>query len=758
MKSFFMLIFIAFILGFVSINAQSSISGMVTDKKVNDKLEGVNIFIPELQKGTVTNSEGFYKIEALPTGNFTLQFSRVGYKTKIEKVVIAKKSVEVNVQLEPTNIEMQQVVVVGNSISTLERTPLKVEALSVEALRRSNSESLVGMLSQLPGVAEMSNGVGISRPVIRGMSGYRTVSIINGIKFDNQQFQDEHGFGLDETGIGEVEIIQGPASLIYGAGAMGGVINLMQEKNAPVGSTVGDYNLKIFSNTLGANSSIGLKGTNNNLSWQFHLGGESHADYLNGDNARVPNTRYTGLTANGSVGYNNDWMVSNLDYIYSHHIYGVFELADLTNPKDQSESHFERGFDGPHHIIDFHILSLQNTFFAGESKFKLNLGFQNNHRQEIEAAGESDTSNMGELDLMLNTFSYDAGWITPVISSSTELTIGTQGMFQNNKNEGSRILIPDANTNEFSLYSYLKSSFDKFNIEGGLRYDNNYIEAGNVYGPYTAHPLNYNGQYPNKLTYNTFNGAAGASYSLTNNLVFKLNFSTGFRAPDLAELFSNGIHEGTNRYEIGNVALSTEKNFQTDFGAVFQNSILRIQANYFYNSIKDYIYLQQSLSLMNIYTLFYYRQADALIQGGEVSVDIKALDWLDFNSSYSGLAGTFISGGYLPYMPADKIISKLTFDIPDVGVLSGNYFTITMSNYFDQNKTAANETRTPGYTLFEVSFGSRVHWGLSYFDASLSVTNLTGKDYYDHLSRLKPYGIYNMGRNIVLTFNYPFSI
>ena len=753
MKSFFILIFIAFILGFVSINAQSSISGMVTDKKVNDKLEGVNILIPELQKGTVTNSEGFYKIEVLPTGNFTLQFSRVGYKTKIEKVVIAKKSVEVNVRLEPTNIEMQQVVVVGNSISTLERTPLKVEALSVEALRRSNSESLVGMLSQLPGVAEMSNGVGISRPVIRGMSGYRTVSIINGIKFDNQQFQDEHGFGLDETGIGEVEIIQGPASLIYGAGAMGGVINLMQEKNAPVGSTVGDYNLKIFSNTLGANSSIGLKGTNNNLSWQFHLGGESHADYLNGDNARVPNTRYTGLTANGSVGYNNDWMVSNLDYIYSHHIYGVFELADLTNPKDQGEDHFERGFDGPHHIIDFHILSLQNTFFAGESKFKLNLGFQNNHRQEIEAAGESDASNMGELDLMLNTFSYDAGWITPIISSATELTIGTQGMFQNNKNDGTRILIPDANSNELSLYSYLKSSFDKFDIEGGLRYDTKNITSSEMG---TMGDMGYFS--PENLSYKTINGAAGASYSLTNNIIVKLNLSTGFRAPDLAELTSNGIHEGTTRYEIGDPALSTEKNIQTDIGAVFQNSILRLQANYFYNSIKDYIYLQQSLSLMNIYTLFYYRQADALIQGGEVSADIKALDWLDFNSSYSGLAGTFKAGGFLPFMPADKIISKLTFEIPDVGVLSGNYFTITMSNYFDQNKTAVNETRTPGYTLYDVSLGSRVHWGSSYFDASLSVTNLTGKDYYDHLSLLKPYGIYDMGRNIVLTFNYPFSI
>ncbi len=752
MRGFLLFLAAALVLNFITLNAQTTISGTVSGEKTNKRLDGVNIFIPELQKGTVTSERGFYKIENLPPGSFTIQFSRVGYKTKIEKVSAGGESIVLNIQLEPTNIEMQQVVVVGNSISTQEKTPLKVEAISAEAIRRNNSESLVGAMSRLPGVSEMSNGVGISRPVIRGMTGYRTATIINGIKFDNQEWQNEHGFGLDETGIGEVEIIQGPASLIYGAGAMGGIINLIQDKNTPVGTTVGNYNLKIFSNTLGASSSIGLKGTNSNLSWQLHLGGESHADYLNGDNVRVPNTRYTGLTANGSLGYINNWMVSNLDYIFSHHIYGVFELADLTNPKDQGEDHFERGFDGPHHIIDFHILSLQNTFFMGGSKFKLDLGFQNNHRQEVEAAGESNQFNNGELNLLLNTFSYDAGWITPLFKA-TELNIGVQGSFQKNKNEGTRLLIPDADNNSFAVYSYLKSSLDKLDIEGGIRYDTKNITSKKMGAVDSA------GYFaPENLTYNVINGAAGAAYSANNNLVFKINFSTGYRAPDLAELTSNGIHEGTNRYEIGDPALSAEKNFQTDLGAVYQDSFLRLQADYFYNGINGYIYLQQSLALINNYTLFYYRQADAFIQGGELSLDVKPVEWLDFNTSYSALIGKFNGGGYLPFMPADKIVSKINFDLPEWWLFRSNYFSITMSNYFDQNNTAVNETRTPGYTLFDISAGTRVYWGSKYFDVSLSATNLTGKDYYDHLSLLKPYGIYNMGRNIVLIFNYPFSI
>lgn len=742
-----------FLFANIFLNAQINISGTLTDKQTNEKLEGVSIFIQELQRGTVSDEKGFYEIKDLPSGSFTVQFNRIGYKTIIEKISAGKNDIQLNVGLSPTNIEMQEVVVVGNSISTQEKMPLKVETLTKQNLQRSNSETLVGALSKLPGVWELSNGVGISKPVIRGMFGYRTATIIDGIKFDNQQFQDEHGFGLDEIGIGKVEIIQGPASLIYGSGALGGVINLIHDRNAPIGKTIGNYNLKIFSNTLGANTSTGLEGTKNNLSWQLHLGGESHADYLNGDNNRVPNTRFTGGTAKGLLNYTTNSMSTDLEYIYSYHIYGVFEPADLTNPKDQQESHFERGFDGPHHIIGFHIISLQNLFFTGDSKIKLNLGFQNNHRQEIEGNDQNaSSSSTGELDLLLNTFSFDAGWITPLFSGA-ELSIGSQGYFQNNKNDGTRILIPDANTNELSFYSYLKENFDKLDLEGGIRYDSKNVTTSEMG---IKDSLSYFA--PQNLSYNAFNAAAGGSYSINENVILKINFATGFRAPDLAELTSNGIHEGTTRYEIGNPNMSLEKNLQTDIGAVYQNSFLRFQASYFYNNINNYIYLQPSLQYLGIYQKYFFIQSDASIQGGEVSINLKPNEVFDFSSSYSFIEGKKTDGSYLPFMPANKLVSKINFGLPDWSAFNKNYFAVTMSNFFDQNKIAVGETRTPGYTLFDAALGSRVNIADKYVDAALSVTNLFGKDYINHLSLLKPYGIYDMGRNIVLTLNYSFGL
>ena len=751
MKKLYLTMAFVLLLANIFVYGQVNISGTITDKQSKEKLEGVNVFIQELQRGTISGENGFYEFKNLPTGSFSIQFTRLGYKTIIERISADKLNIKLNINLLPTNIEMQEVVVVGNSISTQEKIPIKVETLTAQNLRRNNSETLVDALSKLPGIWEMSNGVGISKPVIRGMYGYRTATIIDGIKFDNQQFQDEHGFGLDEIGIGKVEIIQGPESLIYGSGALGGVINLIHDRNAPVGKTIGNYNLKIFSNTLGANTSIGLEGTKNNLSWQFHLGGESNADYLNGDNNRVPNTRFTGGTAKGLLNYTTNSMSSDLEYIYSYHIYGVFEPADLTNPKDQQESHFERGFDGPHHIIGFHIISLQNLFFTGNSKIKLNLGFQNNHRQEIEGS-DQNSANIGELDLVLNTFSFDAGWITPLFSG-TELSIGTQGSFQNNKNDGTRILIPDANTNELSLYSYLKENIDKIDLEGGIRYDTKKINTSEMG---IKDSLSYFAQ--ENLSYSAFNAAAGGSYSLNDNIILKINFATGFRAPDLAELTSNGIHEGTTRYEIGNPNMNLENNLQTDIGAVYQTSVFRMLASYFYNKIKNYIYLQPSSQYLGIYQNYFFRQSDASIQGGELSIDIKPNEIFDFTSAYSFIEGKKYDGSYLPFMPANKIVSKINIGLPDWSSFSKNYFAITVSNYLDQNKIAFGETRTPGYSLLDVSLGSRLDISKKLIDATLSVTNLFGKDYIDHLSLLKPYGIFNMGRNIVLTLNYSFGL
>ena len=738
-----------------TLSAQIRLSGTVSDKNNGNKLESVNVYLPELQQGTVTNIDGYYEITNLPEGFFQVHFSYVGYKSQVALVDLKNGNITLTIELEPSNIEIGDVIVIGNSVDEFEKVPFKVEKTSANVVKSDGFISLQRALTLLPGVTELSNGFSISKPVIRGLFGYRIAAIVNGLRFDNQEWQNEHGFGVDEVGTGSIEIIEGPAALLYGSNVIGGAVNFVDPAFADIGTTTGEVNLETFSNTLGANLTANVKGSGKKLRWQFYLGGQSHADYLDGNDKRVPNTRFAALDAKGILNYNDTWGFSTLEYLFSHHVHGVVEEADLNNPKDKEEDHFEREFEGPHHTISYHVISLRNLFVTGNSKFKVNLGFQNNHREEDEGQDEGGGErDIGDLDVVLNTFSYDAEWLYPVFENA-ELTIGTQGQIRGNENEGKRILIPDADMNEFSFFTYLKKNFDKFLFEGGVRYDLNKIETQEMGTPGEE-------AYFRKLNldYNTFNWAIGGSYFPTGNWTIKVNFATGFRAPNLAEIASNGVHEGTTRYERGDPNLESEQNYQADLGVTYVANSVEVSVSAFNNHVKNFIYLiptnQKAPDGINTY--YDFVQDDADLRGGEASVEVRATKCVNLNASYSTVIGKKTDGSYLPFMPADKIIGEVKFFISDFSSFTGTFLNVRLRSYLKQNRNADNETPTPGYSLYDAGISSTISWGSVPLNIAINVTNIFDKVYINHLSLLKPLGIFDMGRNISLSVNVPFSL
>jgi len=744
----------AFLICFVSqALAQGMIKGTVTEKENGTKLEGVNVFINEIQRGAVTNSEGEYKIENLPSSKYEVQFSYVGYKSEIKTINLDDSEILLNIELIPTNINIGNVLVLGNSVRSQENIPYKIETLSRKKLNTDGFINTANSLSLLPGVSVVTKGSGITKPVIRGLTGYRVAPVINGLRVDNQQWQEEHDFGLYVVGAERVEVIEGPASLLYGSQALGGVIKIENEKNAPVHSIVGNYNLKLFSNTLGASTELGLKGSEEKLSWQVHLNGQSHADYLAGGEQKVPNTRFASFGAAGMLSYNSSWGVSTLDYNFTHQIQGIIEAKDLNNPKDLEEEHFERKFEGPHHIVDYHIIALRNIFLLNESTLKVNVGFQSNTREEAEGdEEETEESKMNELDVALHTFSLDAQWIKP-IGSSTALTLGTQVNFQGNENEGGRILIPNAETKEVSGFAYLKQNFGIVKLDAGIRYDAKNIETDEM-------GVKDSSNYFEKLSenYGTLNGAIGAAVKANENLTFKVNLATGYRAPSLAELTSNGVHEGTTRYEIGDASLKSERSLQTDIGINYQTQNILLNLSLFYNKINNFIFLQRTSALIDFNQVYRFVQSDADLKGGEFSAEFNLLDWLNFNESYSTVIGERENSKYLPLMPADKIITSLNFHWNELSSLKNFYCTLSLRSYLKQDRTAEEETTTPAYSLVDISLGSTVNLFDLDIALSLNATNLLDKKYVDHLSLLKPLEILDMGRNISLAVNVPFIV
>jgi len=300
MKKIVLIFFVLFL--FIKVNAQNHIKGKVTDIN-NESLIGASVSLPELNKGTITNQAGEYLISNIPNGKIKIQFSFVGYNTEIKTIDISQTENEVNAILTIAIIQSQEVVITGGYVSSQHENAVKIDVLKSKDIVLSGTPNFMESLTQVPGIDMIAKGQGVSKPVIRGLSMNDVLIMNNGVRIENYQFSENHPLGIDENDVERVEIIKGPASLLYGSDAIGGVINFIKEKPAPVGKILGDYRMQLHSNTLGMNNSIGLKGASKNLFGGFRFGHKTHADYLQGGGNYVPNSRFNEMTFNANTGY-----------------------------------------------------------------------------------------------------------------------------------------------------------------------------------------------------------------------------------------------------------------------------------------------------------------------------------------------------------------------------------------------------------------------------------------------------------------------
>ena len=726
------------------------LSGVVKDEN-GKSIPRVIVYLPELKTGTDTDSAGAYHLSHLPEGRFKIEFSHIGYKTVVQTVNIQDAHIRRDVTLPLSPVENSAILVTAPYAATAEQTPYAVAAITREEIQFSGATTLTEALTQVPGINQLSTGAGISKPVIRGLHGSRIQTIIEGFRFDNQQWQDEHGLGLSDMGIRGVEVIKGPATLLYGADAMAGVLNLVDEKPAPAGRTVSDLNMKIDANTLGLNTDLGVKGGSETFYWKARLGGDSHADYLDGDNERVPNTRFNGLNLSSGVGFLGKRLVSNLNYHYSFYQFGVVEQNEAEGKK--KEEHFEREMEEAYHQVNYHLITTQNTIFAGASRLKIDAGAHFNNRQEQEGPEEQA---LGNLNMQLNTFALTPRYISPEFWNS-ELSAGFQATFQDNRNSGSRRIIPDATTRELAAYAYLRHQLNRLVIEEGLRFNQYHIqsEASGM-----ADSIGYMAAL--EADYHPVTGSAGLLYSLTPGLQLKANFAMGYRAPNLAELTSNGLHEGTLNYEIGDPELRSELNREFDLGLYYHTPRLSIDAAVFRNEFDHYIFLSPTGEHIGDYPVYRFLQSDASLRGGEVSLNWRpaSLNRLALRSSFTALVGKQKDGTYLPLMPANRMSHEVTVDTDIWRIFRDGFVKLGVVTVFDQTNLTAMERETPGYSLVNLSLGGKFLGQRIY--ASLAINNLLGKVYYDHLSRIKPgsfndpeVGFNNMGRNITFALHIP---
>ncbi|MGB1284066.1 MAG: TonB-dependent receptor domain-containing protein, partial [Polaribacter sp.] len=411
----------------------------------------------------------------------------------------------------------------------------------------------------------------------------------------------------------------------------------------------------------------------------------------------------------------------------------------------------------PYQFIDNHILSIHNHIFFGNSKLDIDLGYTFNDRQEFEEHENEDDHEEHEeaaLRMKLKTFTYNAKYHFPKIGN-IEILSGIQGLHQTNTNFGEEILIPDATMNDFGVFTTANYTWKKNILQAGIRFDNRRIETERheIVHDDDTHIFNAIDK-----SYRSFTTSIGYKTSLSEFFTTRINLATGFRAPNLAELTSNGVHHGTNRFEKGNSNLSNEKNTQIDISLEYKTEHFEVFANGFYNHLNNYIFITPTGEIEDDNPVFTYVQENAKLYGGEFGLHLHPhpLDWLHLESTFETVIGKQQNGDYLPLIPANTWKNTFRTEFNIKNWLQQGYTSLNLQSAFSQNNVSVFETETASYSLLNLGFGGDVILRNKRISTSISINNLLDKKYIHHLSRLKSDGILNMGRNIVLGINFIF--
>ena len=730
-----------------SIYAQNTLIGSVLDKNTKEPLVFANIYLPQLEKGGTTNDEGHYMLSNVPNGTYSIVVSIIGYETFSRNINFPYTD-DLNIELVPSAIEMEEIIISTPFHKLQSENVMMVERKTIANLKAKGAVTLADGLTTIAGVESITTGISIGKPVIRGLSSNRVLVYTQGVRLENQQFGDEHGLGLSDAGIESVEVIKGPASLLYGSDALGGVLYLNPERFANANTNKADASYNYFSSTKGFNTDAGYKASGEHLKFLFRGSLAEHSDYNTAD-YRVTNSRFREQDFKAGVGYQKSNFKTEVRYNVNNSKLGI--------PDEVGEQNTKRTPLLPFQEITNHVLSSKSTVFFNNSSLDVSLGLLYNDRKEFENHhdhgdhGNQDEEDHDEHDehddhedlqaalhMKLKTFNYDIKYNLPTLGKF-ETIVGLQGMSQSNANYGEEYLIPDATTNDFGVLATSHIHFENSDIQIGARFDHRTIDV--ISG------LNKD--------FSSFNGAIGYKTKFAKIITTRINFASGYRAPNLAELTSDGTHEGTNRYEIGNENLKNEQNFQADLALEYKNEHIEIFANAFYNKVNNYIFISPNGELIQNTPVYNYLQEDANLYGGEIGLHIHPhpLDWLHFESSFETVTGKQKNDSYLPLIPSNSLSNTLRVEFETKSVQK-LYAFVRLNTNFKQSNITAFETATNGYNLFGAGFGGTVALFRNNLDIRISGSNLTDKKYINHLSRLKSEGIYNIGRNINVGLTY----
>jgi iron complex outermembrane recepter protein len=748
-------------------------SGKITDDDTHANLEAATITLVDIKQTTQTNKDGKFEFRGLCAGHYDVLITHTSCEP-LQTHIHITDDYETEYRLPHEKLLLEAVSVQSNTVKT--------NGLKSTQLEQQAGASLGETLKKINGVSALQTGTNVYKPVVNGLHSSRVVILNNGIRQEGQQWGSEHAPEIDTYLANNINLVKGAQTLRYGGDGIGGIILVEPKLLSSKPGIQANLQTAVFSNNrMGALSAI----VDGNLKKQPKLSWRLQGTLKKAGNARtrnywLDNSGLEEMNMSAAIGYAGKKWQSDIFYSFfstklavfsGSHIGNVTDLLNAINsaepPSYIKDVPFTYTINRPYQQVQHHLLKLRNSIAFRNAKLQMLTAVQYNDRNEFDKKRFASSSNSPQLSLGLFTVSNDLV-LDHYSGKRLKGSIGMVTSYQNNS-YAQRFFIPNYQAVNVALFAIEKYKWQKFTAEAGLRFDYRYF----------FNTTNNSGKQFDNRTYNSVTYNGGISYKPNNSVQFGLQLASAWRAPNVNELYSSGLHHGAARIEVGNAQLKPERANSISVEANVNKHKWQLNSNVYVKNISNFIYLQPSLgpqlTIRGAFPGFAYSQTNALLYGVDAQLQYELTHHIVATTKASILyAKNIKTKEWLIQMPSNKYEGELTYTFNNFKRFTQSYATINGSFVAQQNripKTGAIELTDAsgskyyaadyilppnGYALLNISLGTQLKLVKRIVGVQLGCTNLLNAAYREYLNAFR-YFADEMGRNISLRLKIPIN-
>ncbi len=683
------------------------ITGKVTFGGDNSPLHQVSVRIVELKRSTVTDESGSYAFTDVPPGRYTLLAHQEGFSDLSRTIVLVGGATgSLDFQLLIRGVKENVTVTATGAEQSVFESIASVSTVDSNGIRERAAVGIGEVLEGQPGVSKRSFGPGNSRPVIRGFDGDRVLVSTDGVREGSLASQSgDHSEPVDILAAERIEVVKGPATLLYGSNAIGGVVNVISGHDEGAHPGLRGYLSGIggFNNAQGAFSGGVEYGFGNWMVWGNGTT-QRTGDYSAGGNfGKVINSFTRSSSGNGGFGYYGKKAFFTTNYGYYQNRYGI--PLDFNDPMAEL-----RSLRMHRNNVKFNFGLTDLASFITNAKFTVDVS-RYQHQELVDGDVGTTFKN--------NVLSY-RGMFDQRQTGRLSGRFGFEGFHRDYSTIGDEILVNGpVRQNTFSVFTLQELKYERVTFQFGGRIENNRYSPTDL----TLQKRNFTG----------FSGAAGVRLGLWDGGAFVANYSHAFRAPALEELYNNGPHDGTLAFEVGNDNLKPEVNNGVDFSLRHQSNLFRAEANFYYYDIRNFVFLAPTgvIDAGSGLEIADYLQGNSRFTGTELNLDVTAHKYLNVLASLDYVNAQLKTGQPLPRIAPLRArfgldLHKGNFSLRPEFVAVGR-----------QDRLFTNETPTAGYGTANVTASYIIPTKHTANIFSVSAYNLNNKLFFNHISFIK---------------------